>query len=60
MNRLLAAEIGSGEFLSTAQILDRFNQVEISSIQAVAAKVAAGRSSLVAVGPDLQALEQLA
>ena len=60
MNRLLAAEIGSGEFLSTAQILDRFNRVEISSIQAVAAKVAAGRSSLVAVGPDLQALEQLA
>ena len=60
MNRLLAAEIGSGEFLSTAEILGRFNEVQISSIQSVAARVAAGRSSLVAVGPDLQALEHLA
>ncbi|MDG2497035.1 MAG: pitrilysin family protein [Aquiluna sp.] len=60
MNRLLAAEIGSGEFLSTEQILGRFNEVDISSIQAVAARVAAGRSSLVVVGPDLQALEHLA
>jgi predicted Zn-dependent peptidase len=60
MNRLLSAEIGSGEFLSTEQILQRFQEVDISEIQTVASRIAANRSALVAVGPNLEALEQLA
>jgi hypothetical protein len=60
MNRLLSAEIGSGEFLSTEQILQRFHEVEISEIQTVAARIAANSSALVAVGPNLEALKQLA
>lgn len=60
MNRLLSAEIGSGEFLSTEQILQRFQKIDISEIQAVASRIAANKSSLVAVGPNLEALEQLA
>jgi len=60
MNRLLSAEIGSGEFLSTEQILQRFQQVDISEIQTVAGRIAANRSALVAVGPNLEALKQLA
>lgn len=60
MNRLLSAEIGSGEFLSTEQILQRFQQVDISEIQTVAARIAANSSALVAVGPNLEVLKQLA
>jgi len=60
MNRLLSAEIGSGEFLSTEQILQRFQEVDISEIQTVASRITANRSALVAVGPNLEALEQLA
>jgi len=60
MNRLLSAEIGSGEYLSTEEILDRFKQVTMPEVQAVATRIIQGGSSLVAVGPDLSKLEQLA
>lgn len=60
MNRLLSAEIGSGEYLSTEEILSRFKQVTMPEVQAVATRIIQGGSSLVAVGPDLSKLEQLA
>lgn len=60
MNRLLSAEIGSGEYLSTSEILGRFQEVEIDQVQAVASRILKNNSSLVAVGPNLETLEQLA
>jgi len=56
MNRLLSAEIGTGEYLSVSEVMQRFQSVSLSQIQAVAAEVFARPSSLVAVGPKLSGL----
>jgi predicted Zn-dependent peptidase len=56
MNRLLSAEIGTGEYLSVSEVMQRFQSVSLSQIQAVAAEVFARPSSLVAVGPKLTGL----
>jgi predicted Zn-dependent peptidase len=53
MNRLLSAEIGSGEYLSTSEIMERFSTVTLADVQRVAQRIASGSRSLVAVGPDL-------
>lgn len=56
MNRLLSAEIGTGEYLSVSEVMDRFRAVSLTQIQAVAGEVFARPSSLVAVGPKLSGL----
>jgi predicted Zn-dependent peptidase len=56
MNRLLSAEIGTGEYLSVSEVMQRFQSVSLSQIQAVAGEVFARPSSLVAVGPKLTGL----
>ena len=56
MNRLLSAEIGTGEYLSVSEVMQRFQSVSLSQIQAVAGEVFARPSSLVAVGPKLAGL----
>lgn len=56
MNRLLSAEIGTGEYLSVSEVMQRFQSVSLSQIQAVAGDVFARPSSLVAVGPKLSGL----
>lgn len=56
MNRLLSAEIGTGEYLSVSEVMGRFRSVTLGQIQAVAQEVFARPSSLVAVGPKLTGL----
>ncbi len=56
MNRLLSAEIGTGEYLSVSEVMERFRSVTLSQIQAVAKEVFERPSSLVAVGPKLTGL----
>lgn len=60
MNRLLAAEIGTGEYLSVSEVMDRFRAVSLSDIQSIAQKIIASPSSLIAVGEGLASLEKLA
>ena len=55
MNRLLGAEIGNGEYLSVSEVMDRFREVSLNQVLAVAQKVFAAESSLVAVGHKLNA-----
>jgi predicted Zn-dependent peptidase len=55
MNRLLGAEIGNGEYLSVSEVMDRFREVSLDQVLAVAQKVFAAESSLVAVGHKLTA-----
>lgn len=56
MNRLLSAEIGTGEYLSVSEVMGRFHAVTLEQIQSVAQEVFARPSSLVAVGPKLTGL----
>jgi len=56
MNRLLSAEIGTGEYLSVSEVMQRFRSVSLGQIQAVAKEVFERPSSLVAVGPKLTGL----
>jgi predicted Zn-dependent peptidase len=56
MNRLLSAEIGTGEYLSVSEVMQRFRSVSLGQIQAVAKEVFEPPSSLVAVGPKLTGL----
>lgn len=60
MNRLLAAEIGTGEYLSVSEVMERFRAVSLSDIQSIAQKIIASPSSLIAVGEGLASLEKLA
>ena len=60
MNRLLGAELGSGEFLSVSEVLERFQEVELADIQRVAQRIASAPNTLVAVGKSLGNLEKLA
>ena len=60
MNRLLGVEIGTGEYLSISEVLERFRAVDLSAIQSAAQNLVAKKSSLVAVGEGLEHLEQLA
>ncbi len=56
MNRLLSVEIGSGEYLSVSEVMERFQSVSLEQIQSVAQLVFNKPSSLVAVGPKLSGL----
>ena len=60
MNRLLGAEIGTGEYLSVAEVLERFRSVKLEEIQQAAQWLAAKPSALVAVGDSLGHLEKFA
>ena len=60
MNRLLGAELGSGEYLSVAEVLERFQAVEIEDVTEAARRIASAPRTLVAVGKDLSHLDQLA
>ena len=60
MNRLLGAELGSGEYLSVAEVLTKFNEVRIQDVTDVAQSIAAAPRTLVAVGKNLGALDTLA
>ena len=59
MNRLLSAEIGTGEYLSVAEVMERFRAVTLSDIQSVAQKILSNPSSLIVVGKGLSKLERL-
>jgi predicted Zn-dependent peptidase len=61
MNRLLAAELGSGEFLTLQESIERFNAVTADQVRELAAMLAGQPGSLVAVGPNgVERLESLA
>lgn len=60
MNRLLGAEIGTGEYLSVGEVLERFRSVKLEEIQQAAQWLAAKPSALVAVGDSLDHLEKFA
>jgi predicted Zn-dependent peptidase len=60
MNRLLAAEIGTGEYLSVSEVMERFRAVSLSDVQQVAQRIISSPSSLIAVGENLESLEALA
>lgn len=56
MNRLLAAEIGTGEYLSISEVMHRFRAVTRDQIIAVANRVFSAEPTLVAVGKSLKGL----
>ena len=56
MNRLLAAEIGTGEYLSISEVMERFRAVTLDGIIAVANRVFESDPTLVAVGKSLKGL----
>ncbi len=56
MNRLLAAEIGTGEYLAISEVMDRFRSVTLVDIVSVANRVFSAEPTLVAVGKTLQGL----
>jgi predicted Zn-dependent peptidase len=56
MNRLLAAEIGTGEYLSISEVMDRFRSVTLDEIVSVANRVFSAEPTLVAVGKTLKGL----
>ena len=60
MNRLLGAELGSGEYLSVAEALERFRSVTREDVQRVAQRIALSPRTLVGVGKSLASLEELA
>ena len=60
MNRLLSAEIGTGEYLSVSEVMDRFKAVSLGDIQSIAQRIISSPSSLIAVGEGLANLEKLA
>lgn len=60
MNRLLGAELGSGEYLSVAEALDRFRTVSREDVQRIAQRIAQSPRTLVAVGKSLGSLDELA
>ena len=60
MNRLLGAELGSGDYLSVSEVLERFRSVTRDDVTRVAERLASSPRTLVAVGKNLGHLEQLA
>ena len=60
MNRLLSAEIGTGEYLSVSEVMERFRAVSLADVQEVAQRIISSPSSLIAVGEGLAHLEELA
>jgi predicted Zn-dependent peptidase len=60
MNRLMGAELGSGEWLSVEQVLERFRAVTKEEVQQVAQRISAMPSTLVAVGSSLGPLAKRA
>jgi predicted Zn-dependent peptidase len=60
MNRLLGVEIGTGEYLSVSEVLERFRAVSLADVQRVAQRLVTKQSALVVVGDNLQHLEKLA
>jgi predicted Zn-dependent peptidase len=60
MNRLLSAEIGTGEYLSVSEVMERFRAVSLSDIRDIAQRIISSPSSLIAVGEGLEHLEELA
>ena len=60
MNRLLSAEIGTGEYLSVSEVMERFRSVTLSDVQQIAQRIITSPSSLIAVGEGLEQLQELA
>lgn len=60
MNRLLSAEIGTGEYLSVSEVMERFSSVTLSDVQQIAQRIITSPSSLIAVGEGLEQLQDLA
>lgn len=60
MNRLVGVELGSGEYLSVSEVLDRFQAQTKADVLRVANRIANAPSTLVAVGQKLSALQKLA
>ena len=60
MNRLLGAELGSGEWLTVEEVLERFRAVRKEEVQLVAQRISEMPSTLVAVGTSLEALAERA
>ncbi len=60
MNRLVGTELGSGEYLSVSEVLERFQAQTKADVLRVANRIANAPSSLVAVGQNLSSLEKLA
>ena len=60
MNRLLSAEIGTGEYLSVSEVMERFRAVSLSDVQQIAQRIISSPSSLIAVGEGLEQLQDLA
>jgi predicted Zn-dependent peptidase len=60
MNRLLSAEIGTGEYLSVSEVMERFRSVSLSDVQQIAQRIITAPSSLIAVGEGLEQLQELA
>ncbi len=60
MNRLVGTELGSGEYLSVSEVLERFQAQTKDDVLRVARRMASAPSSLVAVGQNLASLEKLA
>ena len=60
MNRLLSAEIGTGEYLSVSEVMERFSSVTLSDVQQIAQRIITSPSSLIAVGEGLEQLQELA
>ena len=60
MNRLMGAELGSGEWLSVSEVLERFRAVTKQEVQEAAQLISSKPSTLVAVGSSLGHLEKRA
>ncbi len=60
MNRLLSAEIGTGEYLSVSEVMERFRAVSLADVQQIAQRIINSPSSLIAVGEGLEQLQELA
>ena len=60
MNRLLSAEIGTGEYLSVSEVMERFRAVSLTDVQMIAQRIITSPSSLIAVGEGLEQLQELA
>jgi predicted Zn-dependent peptidase len=61
MNRLLATELGTGEFLSLGEVIERYHGITAREVQLAAEALAAAEGSLIAVGAEsLRDLEALA
>jgi len=55
MNRLVTAELNTGEYLSLSEAVERYNSVTAHDVRVLAARLAASPKSLVAVGEPLLA-----